>query len=370
MARMSETDSDPTGPPTGHEPDTPTAPDRPRRDRRTALMALIIMLVLLLLLGAGLVVAAFVASERLAGQVERIPDAFAGLDEERRPDKPAGVSPGAESLNVLLAGVDAREDRGSTLAEGLTGERTDTIMILHVSGDRQSAALISIPRDSWVDVPGHGTAKINAAHSWGGYPLFIETVEQLTGLRIDHLAIISFNGFRDLTDALGGIDISFPAAVEGSSGQVFEAGDHTLDGEQALDYVRARYNLPQGDFDRVRRQQNLLRALMRQTLSGDTITNPFKLNDVLDALTQNLAVDEDLSTGEMRGIALELRHMRARDVVFMTAPVRGTGREGSQAVVYLDPERFQDLFAAVRADGIEEYLDDDPHADVLSDSLR
>lgn len=370
MAPTSETDSDPAAVSAQQEPDSVSTMDLPRRGRRTAARALIIMLALLLLLGGGLAVAAFMVSARLAGQVERIPDAFAGLDEERRPAKPAKASPGAESLNFLLAGVDTRDSREATLAEGLTGERTDTIMILHVSSDRESAALISIPRDSWVEVPGHGMAKMNAAHSWGGYPLFIETVEQLTRLRIDHLAIISFDGFRDLTDALGGIDITFPDAVEGWSGRTFEAGEHMLDGEAALDYVRARYNLPEGDFDRVRRQQNLLRALMWQTLSGDTITNPFKLNDVLDALTQNLAVDEELSTGEMRSLALELRNVRARDVTFMTAPVVGTGMEGSQSVVYLDGDRFRDLFDAVRVDGIAGYLVNDPDADVLGEKTR
>lgn len=378
MARTNGTGSDRTGlrsvTLSDQTPGRTAAGGRRRSKRRsdTARKALLILLSLLLLLGGGLVLAAFVISERLGDQVERIPNAFEGLDEERRPARPPTESAGADALNILLTGVDTGANRQVTFdaGESVTGERTDTIMILHIPGDRKSAILISIPRDSWVEIPGHGISKINAAHSWGGPTLLIETVEQLTALRIDHLAIIGFEGFRDLTDALGGIQMTFPTPVEGASGQVFEAGEHTLHGEQALDYVRARYNLPEGDFDRVRRQQNLVRSLMRQTLSSGTVTNPIKLNKVLNAITQNLAVDDQFTTGKMRGLAIELRGIRSDVVTFMTAPVAGTGWEGDQAVVYLDLDKLNGLFDAVRVDDVDRYLSGNPEADVLGETVR
>lgn len=346
--------------------------DRKRQASR-ARKALIISLGLLLILGGGVVLGAYALSERSLNQVERIP-AFEGLDEEARPDKPS-TGAGSNSINILLTGIDTRESRKSTGAGAgdewkRTGQRSDTIIILHIPDDRKSANLISIPRDSWVDIPGHGLNKINAAYSFGGPTLYIETVEQLTGLRIDHLAVIGWEGFRDLTDALGGVTMTFDEPVEGASRQVFPAGEVTLNGEEALDYVRARYNLPNGDFDRVRRQQNFLRSLMKQTLSKGTVTNPVKLNNVLDAVTQNLSVDEQFTNNKMRKLALEMRDIRSDDVTFMTAPVSGTGMEGDQSVVYLDSKKLEELFGAVKVDNLDAYLEKYGTDETLGDDVN
>ena len=177
-------------------------------------------------------------------------------------------------------------------------------------------------------------------------------MEKLTGLRIDHLAVIDWQGFRQLTDALGGVTLDV-ATDEGSV-------EKTMNGEQALTYVRERYHLPGGDFDRIKRQQHFLRALMQQTLARDTLSNPVKLTRALDAVTKNLTVDEEFTSGEMRNLALSARNLRSQGVSFLTAPIRGTGREGKQSVVYLDAERSRGLWQAIRSDDLPTWLAANP----------
>jgi LCP family protein required for cell wall assembly len=349
--------------------------DRRRRRRRRTRTALLILLSLVLLLGGGVVLTGYMLSEKFGNQVERLP-AFK-LPEETRPKKPVGA--GADAINILLAGSDARTDDQSGGTTGSdkgdawkqTGQRTDTIMVLHITGDRRGAYLISLPRDSWVEIPGRGTHKINAAYSYGGPGLYVQTIEKLTGLRIDHLAVIDWTGFKALTDALGGVEMTFEDSTRFSSGKYYEAGSHRLDGEEALDYVRERYTLKRGDFDRMARQQNFLRSLMRQTLSNGTITNPLKLGRALNAITQNLSVDEEFSTGEMRSLALQMRNLRAGNVTFMTAPTTGTGMEGDQSVVYLDDRKGDALWKAVRSDNVDSWLAKNGRSqDVLGTNVR
>src|SRR5699024_4791673 len=203
-------------------------------------------------------------SRHIVGQVERIPDVFA-IPEAERP-----ASGSKEDLNILLAGSDVRAPGGTTGEAAESGwapgaGRSDAIMILHIDADRESAYLVSIPRDSWVTIPGEGKNKINAAFSLGGPALYVKTIEKLTGIRIDHLAMIDFEGFKQLTDALGGVTIDIA-----DSGCGRDAGTYDMNGAEALEYVRQRKCLEGGDFDRVKRQQNFLRQLMGKTLSGGT----------------------------------------------------------------------------------------------------
>src|SRR3712207_5857663 len=130
-------------------------------------------------------------------------------------------------------------------------------MVARFSADRQHAQLISVPRDSWVDIPGHGMDKVNAAYAYGGPTLLIQTIEQLTDVRIDHYVAIDFQGLIQVTDDLGGVD--FVVAETTSNGPyTFPAGVNHLDGDQARWYLGQRYGLPGGDFDRVRQQQQYL----------------------------------------------------------------------------------------------------------------
>jgi LCP family protein required for cell wall assembly len=338
-------------------------PESPRRRRSRGRKALIgfLGLVLVLVVAAG-GTAAYV-NHRLGANIDRIPDAFSGVPAASRPDKPAPAAGDGEPVNILIGGSDLRspdQTTGSDAGTGSTweagGQRTDAIMILHVSGDRKTVEVMSIPRDSWVEIPGHGKNKINAAYSFGGPSLYVQTIEKVTGLRIDHLAFIDWDGFKGLTDAVGGVDLTFEKAVKGASGTMYGPGVVHLNGTQALDYVRERKSLPGGDFDRQKRQQNFLRALMRKTLSQDVVSNPFTLAKALGAITDNLSVDEEFSTGDMRSLALSLRSVRSGDVTFLSVPNDGTGMEGDQSVVYLDARRGAQLWAAVKADKVPAYL--------------
>ncbi|WP_020579197.1 LCP family protein [Actinopolymorpha alba] len=359
-----------------HMSDDRQASSHRRRRKDRTRTTLLILLSLVLMLGGGTVLTGYLVSEKLGGQVDRVP-AFSQLNEEARPKKPTGGT-GANAINILMAGSDARSDsedgttgagKGDAWQSG--GQRSDTIMVLHITGDRKGAYLISLPRDSWVDIPGRsGKNKINAAYSFGGPPLYIETVEKLTGLRMDHLAVIDWTGFKALTDALGGVEMTFDKNTRFASGKYYPAGPHTLSGEEALDYVRERKHLKRGDFDRIARQQNFLRSLMRQTLSNGTITNPVKLARALDAITQNLSVDEEFTTGQMRSLALQMRDLRPGNVTFMTAPTRGTGMEGSQSVVYLDDAKCDTLWKAIRDDKVGDWLQSNGKDEVLGDQVR
>lgn len=296
--------------------------------------------------------------------IERIPDAFPA--EANRPapasDPPARAAAPAE--NWLLVGSDRRADQGTTgddAGEALWqfgAQRADTIMLVHLPSDRSRVYLVSFPRDSWVPIRGHGNAKINAALSFGGPPLLIATMEDLTGVRIDHFAIMDFQGFESMTDALGGVDVRVAQTVtDPARDVVWPAGTHRLDGEQALDFVRQRYNLPGGDFDRVKRQQAFLKALASRVKDRDVLTNPLRLNAFLETATQAVSVDSTVAVSDLRSLAVQLRSVRPDDVVFMTIPVAGTGTEGGQSVVYLDRKQSRPLHRALRKDAVNAYVD-------------
>jgi LCP family protein required for cell wall assembly len=291
-------------------------------------------------------------------QLSSIPRVELHLPEAGRPGPATGASADAE--NILLAGADAGD--GPSIAEAVTegtwqpgSHRSDTIMVLHITADRDAAYLISVPRDAWVEIPGYGMHKLNAAFSYGGPELYVRTMELLTGMRMDHLAIVDWDGFKDLTNALGGVQVYVPPSSAAES-PVLEPGRQTLDGEEALRYVRERKSLPGGEFDRIARQQNVLRSIIHKLVSRGTLTNPARLTDVLGAITDNLVLDQDFTNSTIRDLALSLRGVRADDVTFVTAPVKGTDWIAGQSVVLLDREATGKLFGAVLADELDQYL--------------
>jgi LCP family protein required for cell wall assembly len=230
-------------------------------------------------------------------------------------------------------------------------------MLVHLPADRQRVYLVSFPRDSWVPIAGHGHAKINAALSFGGPPLLISTIEQLTGVRVDHFAMLDFQGFESMTDAVGGVDVRVSHTVPDSAGESqWQAGVHHLDGPQALKFVRQRYNLPGGDFDRIKRQQAFLKALAGRVVDADVLTNPLRLNAFLEAVTSSVGVDDTVTASNLRSLALQLRSVRPRDIVFMTIPTAGLGTEDGQSVVYIDRAKSRPLHRALRNDEVGRYV--------------
>ncbi|WP_104523546.1 LCP family protein [Blastococcus atacamensis] len=335
--------------------DEETAPPQRHRLRRTLIVVGSLVLVLSLVVGG---VALFLVN-RYAGNVERVGDVFADLEEDSRPAPATPVDAAGEPpLTFLLVGSDTR----TAPAEGeLPGGRSDAIMLVRFTGDRQHAQLISIPRDSWVEIPGRGMDKINASYAFGGPSLLIQTVEQLTQLRIDHYVAIDFEGLIQVTDDLGGVDVVV-AQTTTNGPYTFEAGLNHLDGDQARWYLGQRYGLPGGDFDRVKRQQQYLQAMFGKLFSSDTFSSPARLDGALRAVTSAVAVDDGLGNADMVSLAYSLRGVTPENIDFFTAPVRGTGREGPASVVYLDDTAADRMWEYLRNDSLgqnaAEFADD------------
>lgn len=343
-------------------PDDPNS--RPGRIRRLSRPAQALLLVgcLLAVAIAGVVGTLGFVQHRIGSQLELLDDPFESLTDRPEAVEPVEDAAGTSSapVNILVIGSDSRISAGDPTQWSYGAQRTDAIMLVHIAGDRQSMEVMSIPRDSWVPVPGHGEAKINAAYSWGGPALLIETVEELTDVRVDHVAITDFESFAALTDELGGVEITLPDGMD-SRGVVLSPGTHTLTGEQALAYVRERYGLPGGDFDRVQRQQNWMREILRTTFRSGVLTNPVALTSFLGTAASATAVDEGFTISEMRDLALSMHEMRPGDVTFLTVPVTGTGWSADgQSIVELDRAAFDDLMAATVADDLSDYVEDHP----------
>lgn len=340
---------------------------RPRRRKRVALLTLVVLLVL----SGGVLGGLYLLSENLAGKVERVPSVFEPLDPQQRPAP--GEGPENEARTILVVGTDSRSDTPSTgdqapgSAAELGGARSDTIMLVRLAADRTRASVVSIPRDTWVEIPGRGSAKINAAFAHGGPALLIHTLEELTDVRVDHFAVVDFAGFRALTDAVGGIEVEVASATS-NAGVDFHEGTNHLDGEQALAYVRQRHGLPDGDLDRVQRQQQSLKALLNEAISGETLRDPRHAYDLLNTVTDWVSVDDTLSNSELKSMVFDLRSLRPGGITYLTAPVAGTGTEGDQSVVYLDDDRAEELWNALNHGHIDTYVQENEE-DLLDENV-
>lgn len=308
------------------------------------------------------------------GNIPRADDSV--LDVGDRPDPPEEPT---EALNILLMGADNPTQlvEKPTIAELLTdgdwtpgAYRSDTVMVVHVPADRSGAYLVSIPRDSYVriyDAEGRPQGKNKVNEAFAAYGPFgtWRTVENLTGLRLDHMGIIDFAGFKDLTSAIGGVDVYIPEDVYDSKlDQQWTEGMVHLEDQLALNYVRMRYGLLDGDFDRVARQQNFLRAVMRKVLADDTVGNPLKFTDTVESITRNLTIDEGWSNGELRSLALSMRGLQGKQgekkVRFVTLPFDRYDEIDGLSVNIIDAARSAQLWRAVRDDRLGAYLEDNP----------
>ena len=338
-------------------------PDERRRQRRRSRWVLIAAVLLIVVPAVVVFGGAWLVGQAIDQDVQRIPDAF-DIPETQRPQKEpeaGSTEPAQVGTTFLLAGTDRRSEElttgeGAQAPSWLPGaQRSDAILLAHVTEDGQRAYVVSIPRDSWVDIPGYGSNKINAAFSFGGPSLYVQTIEQLTDTRIDHLAVIDWTGLTQLVDVLGGVELTFPTETQ-ARGRTWPAGTHTLSGKEVLDYVGERYALPRGDFDRVERQQAVIRSLAAKLISEGVLTDPAKALDVATATAQLVSVDDTLDVATMVSLALRSRDLRPETVTFMTAPTAGTGFEGSQSVVYLDAAAQDGFWQAFRTDTLEQWV--------------
>ncbi|MFF1280870.1 LCP family protein [Streptomyces sp. NPDC058299] len=267
-----------------------------------------------------------------------------------------------DAQNILLIGSDTRagEDNGK-YGRDLGSERSDTTILLHLAADRSSATAVSLPRDLMVDVPAcrqpDGTrsdpvfAMLNHAFQVGGSACTIRTVEKLTDIRVDHHMVVDFSGFKDMVDAVDGVQVCLREPVDDAAAKLkLPAGKVTLDGEQALGYVRARKTLGDGsDTERMERQQRFLGALVGKVRADDVLLNPVKLYPVLDAATSSLTTDPELAS--LRGLYQLVRGLRdipTERVQFLTVP-RESYVYDSNRDQLVEPAAEQ-LFARLRAD--------------------
>ncbi|MFF4384961.1 LCP family protein [Kitasatospora sp. NPDC001547] len=278
--------------------------------------------------------------------------------EAERPSRTAGAR-GAQ--NILLIGSDDRSGANGSYGGEAGTQRSDTTILLHVAADRKHATAVSVPRDVMVTVPAceqpdgsrsrPALMQFNRAFETGGPACSIRTVEQLSGIRIDHYVILDFSGFKRMVDTIGGVEVCVPQPIHDKDAKLdLPAGRQTLHGEQALGYVRARESLGDGsDTQRMGRQQQFLAALVRKVQSQGVLLNPAKLWPVLDAATSSVRADGALSSlGALYDLTQDLRGVPSADVVLLTAP-RRPYRYDSDRDEFVQPQTGQ-LFAALRDD--------------------
>lgn len=254
--------------------------------------------------------------------------------------------------NWLLVGSDSRaglseEDADRLMAGELDDSvgRTDTIMVVHIPRFGGDATMLSLPRDSWVDIPGYGQNKLNQAFSLGGPALLQQTVEQATGIHLDHYAEIGFGGFSNVVDAVGGVEMCLDEPLDDPmAGINLQAGCQELDGPTALGYVRSRYASAQGDLDRVERQRKFLAALSEKIKSPGTLLNPFKNLKVADALSANMTVNEDDHVWNLASLGLAMAGGAKQE----TVPIAGYENTYAGNVALWDDAGAEEMFAELR----------------------
>ena len=238
--------------------------------------------------------------------------------------------------NILLLGSDSR---GADAAkQKVYGQRSDTIMVVHLAADKKSAYVISIPRDTYVDIPGRsGKDKINAALAYGGVPLATRTVENYVGVKMDHVVLVNFDGVKEVIDSLGGVDVHVDQNFV-ANGITYTQGLQHMDGNTALVYSRARYMLKDGDFGRNRHQRQLLAAIAEKVISADTLTDPVRIQSLVSTIAPYLTFDNNLTPSKIVSMAYDHRGLRTTDIKYLSAPYGkpSTTKQGASVVLQDD----------------------------------
>lgn len=327
---------------------------KPRR--RTKIIAIVLGVI------AVLVIAAVVIAGLYLRQLQTTFDDNRNVIEELDLADDSAYRTSDDTINVLLLGSDSRgddeEDYRARTGEG--GARSDVMMFVHIPADRSGVYVMSIMRDLWVEVPGHGYGRVNSALGAGGYELVVDMVEEMLHTHIDHVAVIDFEGFSDLTTALGGVYVDNPQAFSGREHDpvFFPEGEIRLEGEEALWYVRERKSFPIGDYMRVQNQQRVVKAIVQRFLSGDTLTNPQRVMNVVESIVPFMEVDSALNAETVAGYAMEMRNLRANDIHMFTMP---TGEPavttGGAQVILPDEGMMQLLQTSLKNENMQGFLE-------------
>ncbi|MGW4099224.1 LCP family protein [Mycobacterium sp. NPDC004974] len=327
--------------PSAARPPAPTPSRKPRRRRHWGRMVVAVPLVFVLAVVLAVVGGGFWINSSL----HRIP-ALADY-----PDRPAA----AQGTTWLLVGSDSRQnltpEQQAELATGgdIGNGRTDTILLVHIPGigSDTPTTMVSIPRDSYLPIPGYGEDKVNAAFSLGGAQLLAQTVELATGLHLDHYAEIGFDGFAGLVDAVGGVTMCPAEPISDPlAGIDLPAGCQELDGRSALGYVRTRAT-PRADLDRMIHQRAFMSALLHRATSPEVLLNPLRWQPMARAATNSVAVDEDAHVWDLARLAWA---MHGDDMVTTTVPIGEFTGSDSGAVVVWDSDAAGRLFTALAND--------------------
>lgn len=310
-----------------------------------------------LVLGAGGIGHAVVSSlETGIGRVDPFKD---------MKNRPAG----GHGMNLLLVGTDGRDtitkaEKKKYRLGGAPCHCTDTLMLVHLSADRQRASVVSLPRDSYAELPEHKdrttgkqhsghAVKLNAAYAEGGPQLTVRTVEQMTGVKVDHYLEIDFTGFMKTVDTLGGVEICTPKPLKDSyTGLNLSPGTHRLDGGQALQYVRSRHLDGSADLSRMQRQQRFMASLIKQTTSSGVLMNPVKFQQVTSSMLKAVRADKDFGTEQMLALGKAMRGFTPASSEFTSVPIEEGGYQvkGIGSTVKWDAAKAKKLFRALRED--------------------
>jgi LCP family protein required for cell wall assembly len=261
-------------------------------------------------------------------------------------------------LNFLLLGSDSRA--GETDKGVVAGERSDTIMLVHISAKRDSATIISIPRDSYVMIPESkgrkaGMNKLNAAFAFGGAPLAVKAVSQLTGITLDGAMIASFAGIRTMVDAVGGVEVCLDFDVKSTfSNTTWKKGCQQMDGKTAEEFMRNRKSVPGGDFGRMHDQQLVVRGIINKVSKGGLLENPLAFDKLLITAAQSLTIDKTI---DLRTLAASVKNIRPDNVKFGTVPYSNDDlKTPAGSAVQLDEAQSKELFDAMRNDAMDAFF--------------
>ena len=255
--------------------------------------------------------------------------------------------------NILLLGSDTRSGSEAAL---VSGSRADTIMLMHIPADGKGVYIISIMRDTWVNIPGYGAAKINAALNYGGISLQVATVENLVGVKIDHVAEIEFEGFKSLVNAVGGVDVQVPFAFT-SNVWTFTPGVMHMNGSAALTFVRERYSFADGDYQRVRNQRAFLRGLYSTMKAKGALSNVGSFQSAVESLADYMRVDSGLNAAQIAQIAAPVLTSGDTTMRMTTLPNAGPGWSyDGQSIILVNQAANAQLSYALQHDSMDQFL--------------
>ncbi|TAP27125.1 LCP family protein [Arthrobacter sp. S41] len=337
---------------------TRKAVERKKKKRTRSVFVAVVAVMLVCVLGAGYYV--FDLQRQFNSKSNSLSLAFSDADQQARPVK----DPEDKSMNVLMLGVDHADDDsdGSAALSGAVEQRSDSMMLVHIPEDRSQIYVMSMVRDMYVDIPGHGQNKLNAAVSLGGVPLLMQTVEGMFDTKIDHVAMVDFEGFKELSTALGGVsvenDIPFTA---NDTDYFYPKGTVALEGDRALRFVRERKSFSNGDYQRVVNQRKFIASAANKLLSSDTLTNPVKLYDIVDTVSPYLTFDEDFDAATLVGLGMQLKNVDTRNMAMFTMPTAGSSVDAQgQSIELASEQAVARIGEALRTDTMAEYLKVNP----------